>query len=96
MPDALIRVHVTPRASRNEITGWRQGVICVKITAPPVDGAANEIVLKFLADALGVRKNRLELVAGQKSREKTVRAAGVSESDARAILTSRSSQAARH
>jgi uncharacterized protein len=95
MPDALLKLHVTPRASRSEITGWRGDALCVKITAPPVEGAANEAIPKLLADALGLRKSQIELVSGGKSREKTVKVTGVSESDLRARLASRATQVSR-
>lgn len=86
MADALLKLHVIPRGSRNEISGWRGDTLCVKITAPPVEGAANAAIVKFVADSLGLRKSQVELVSGDKSREKTVRIIGLSESDIRARL----------
>ena len=83
MADALLRLHVTPRGSRSEITGWREDTLCVKITAPPVEGAANAAIVKFIADSLGVRKSQVELVSGERSREKTVRISGLSDADIR-------------
>ena len=83
MPDSLLKLHVTPRGSKNEILGWRDDVLCVKITAPPVEGAANAAVSKLIADALGVRKSQVELVAGEKSREKTIRVRGLSQEEVR-------------
>jgi uncharacterized protein len=81
--DTLLKLHVIPRGSRNEITGRRGDVLCVKITAPPVEGAANEAVVKFIAGALGVRRNQVEIVSGGKSREKTIRIEGMSEAEVR-------------
>ena len=49
-----LKVRVQPRASRNEVTGWRDGVLSVRLTAPPVEGAANRACRDFLADLLGV------------------------------------------
>ncbi len=83
MPDALLKIHVTPRGSRNEVTGWRGQVLSIKITAPPVEGAANAAVVSFVADALGVRKSQVELVSGEKSREKTLRISGLSDVEVR-------------
>lgn len=83
MQSTLLRLHVTPRGSKNEITGWRDDVLCVKITAPPVEGAANAAVVKFVADALGVRKSQVELVSGEKSREKTLKIDGLTPDDIR-------------
>ncbi len=87
MPDSLLKLHVTPRGSRSEITGWRDDTLCVKITAPPVEGAANAAIVKFVAESLGVRKSHVELVSGERSREKTVRITGLSDSEVRARLT---------
>ena len=86
MPAAIIKLHVTPRGSKNEITGWRGDVLSVKITAPPVEGAANEAVVRFMADVLGVRKSQVELVSGEKSREKTLRIAGLTQAEVIARL----------
>ncbi len=83
MPDCLLKLHVTPRGSKNQIIGWRDDVLCVKITAPPVEGAANAAIVKFVADQLGIRKSQVELISGDKSREKTLRIEGLSESDIR-------------
>ena len=82
----MLKLHVTPRGSRSEITGWRQDTLCVKITAPPVEGAANAAIVKFIADSLGVRKSQVELVSGERSREKTVRITGLTDADVRARL----------
>ncbi len=83
MPNTLLKLHVTPRSSKNEIIGWRDDVLCVKITAPPVEGAANSAIVKFIADALGVRKSQVELVSGEKSREKSLKVDGLTMIDIR-------------
>ncbi len=75
---AVLAVQVTPRAKKNEIAGWQGDVLRVRLTAPPVDGAANAALIAFLADALGLRKSQLELVAGQTSRQKRIRINGLS------------------
>ena len=74
-----LRVHVQPRASRSEVVGWREGTLAVRLTAPPVEGAANRACREFLADALGVRRADVELVSGEKSREKRFRIQGLTE-----------------
>lgn len=81
MADALLKLHVTPRGSRNEIIGRRGDSLCVKITAPPVEGAANEAIVKFIAGALGVRRSQVEIVSGEKSREKTLRIVGLAQEE---------------
>jgi uncharacterized protein (TIGR00251 family) len=62
------------------------GGIKVRLTAPPVDGAANEALVRFLAEALSVPKTRIEIISGQTSRDKVVRVSGVSEEDVRRVL----------
>ncbi|KAA0229635.1 MAG: DUF167 domain-containing protein [Dehalococcoidia bacterium] len=68
---ARIAVHVTPRASRDAVTGFdERGVLGVRVTAPPADGAANAAVAKLLAKALGLPSRDVVLVTGATSREK--------------------------
>jgi hypothetical protein len=67
-----LRVKVTPRASRNEITGLRDGVLSVRISSPPVDGAANDELVRLLSKALGMRRADMRLVSGQSSRHKVL------------------------
>jgi len=76
----LLKVHVLPRGSKNEVTGRREGALCVKLTAPPVENAANKALIEFIADLLGVKKSQVEIVSGHKSREKTLRITGVGQS----------------
>lgn len=72
----VLHVRVQPRASRDEIAGIQDGRLRVRLTAPPVDGAANEACQKFLAGLLGVPKTSVRLTAGQKAREKTFSVCG--------------------
>lgn len=76
---SLLRVRVQPRASRCEVAGWRDGVLLVRLTAAPVEGAANRACRDFLAETLGVKRGAVELVTGEKSREKRFRVKGLSE-----------------
>lgn len=82
----LLAVRVSPRASKAAITGEENGRLKVRLKAPPLDGRANRELLSVLAAALGLRKSRLQLVAGEKSRDKTVLLTGISEPDAAALL----------
>jgi len=75
-------VRVVPRAKKNEIVGVQGGTLRVRIAAPPVRGRANEALVKFLAQALGVRKGQVEIVSGQRARNKTLRVRGLSEKEA--------------
>jgi len=65
-------IQVTPRAARAEIAGVQDDALKVKVTALPVEGAANEACIKLLAKELGLKKSQLEIFAGGKSRRKTV------------------------
>lgn len=70
---SALAVRVTPRASRNEIVEiLNDSTIKVRIAAPPVDGEANQVLLEFLADILGVAKTRLDIVAGATGRDKLI------------------------
>lgn len=70
---AALAVRVTPRAGKNEIVALlSDGTIKVHITAPPVDGKANEALVKFLARVMGVAVARIEIVAGASGRDKLI------------------------
>ena len=70
---AALAVRVTPRASRNEVFGvLNDGTVKIHLTAPPVEGQANEALLKFLSEVLGVPLSRLDIVAGKTGRDKLV------------------------
>jgi len=71
-------VRVVPRASHSEIVGAHDGSLRVRLAAPPVDGAANEELIRVLARTLHVPRARIEIVAGHTNRTKQVRVAGVS------------------
>ena len=78
----LLHVKAQPRASRNEIGEVLGNELKIKITAPPVDSAANEALVKFLATLLGCSKNAVQLVRGGASRHKTFAIRGL---DAEAV-----------
>ncbi len=82
-------IRIQPRASRNEIVQREGGGLKIRLTAPPVDGAANEALIRFLADTLSVPKSQVELVSGHTSREKVVRISGVAAGDAERMLISK-------
>lgn len=79
-------MRVQPRASKNEITGWQGDALRVRLTAPPVEGAANAALTDFLAAALGVRRADVSLVSGAKSRDKTVEVSGLTDEELAARL----------
>ena len=71
-------VRVVARASRSEVVGERDGYLRVRVAAPPVEGAANEELVRTLARALGVARSAVEIVSGHQSKLKRVRARGAS------------------
>jgi len=73
----IIEVKVDPRSSKKEIAGVMDNVLKVKLTAPPVGGAANEQLIELLAEKFGVRKSNIIILRGGTSRRKTVKITGV-------------------
>ena len=70
---SALPVRVTPRASRNEIVQiLSDQTVKIRLTAPPVEGQANEALIKFLSDVLDVPKSNIEIVAGATGRDKLV------------------------
>jgi uncharacterized protein (TIGR00251 family) len=65
-----IEVKVTPRASRDEVVGMRDGVLAVRVKAAPVDDAANKAVVKLIAKRAGVPPSRVSIVRGRGARRK--------------------------
>ncbi len=86
MPAVKIPLKVIPGAPKDEIAGWRGGDLTVKITAPPVEGRANEHLRRYLADIFGVSRADVILLTGETSRRKTVQIEGLSASEATARL----------
>lgn len=74
---AILDIRVIPRAKRNEVGGWRNGMLVVRVTAPPLEGRANEAVLTLLAEALGVNASAVSLVGGRRGRNKRVAIRGL-------------------
>jgi uncharacterized protein (TIGR00251 family) len=81
-------VRVSPRASRNAIEGAHAGALKVRLTAPPLDGRANDALRRLLADRLNVPMSAVRIVSGDKSRTKRVAVSGVSCAQVNAILRS--------
>ncbi len=74
----LLKVRVNPRSSRNQVTGYTDGVLSIKITAPPVEGAANKAAVAYLSDLLHVKKSQISLSSGTTSRDKVFEIDGLS------------------
>ncbi|MEW6718662.1 MAG: DUF167 domain-containing protein [Chloroflexota bacterium] len=70
---AALAIRVTPRAKRDEIAEIKSdGSIRIRLAAPPVEGQANEALIQFLSKVLGVPRSRIEIVAGERGRDKLV------------------------
>jgi uncharacterized protein (TIGR00251 family) len=82
-----IKVHVQPGASKNEILGFQDEVLRVKLTAPPVEGKANKALIALLAEALHLRKGSIAIVAGHSGRDKLIEVEDLSTDELRRRLT---------
>lgn len=82
-----LRVRVQPRSSKDALAGEREGALVVRLKAPPVDGAANEALARFLGKALDVAPSAVRIVAGTSGRNKLVAVSGISVATARARLS---------
>lgn len=85
-PYAYVSVRVTPRARRDEIEGWQDDVLLVRLRAPPVEGQANLALRRLVAGRLGLAPSRVELVGGDRGRLKRLRITGLTELELRRRL----------
>lgn len=82
----IIGLQVQPRSSRNQIVGLQGDLLRVKLTSPPVDGAANKCCREFFAKLFQIGKTRIELITGDKSRQKRLLVRDVDLKQAEALL----------
>jgi len=80
-------IRVLPRSSKCELAGLQGNALKIRITAPPVEGRANEACIHFLASLFNVNKNRIAIEAGHKSKNKHVSIAGLTCGDVRDVLS---------
>ena len=80
-PRASLKVRVQPRASRDQVVGYRGDQLRLRVAAPPEDGRANEAVIALLARALGLPQSRVSILRGHASRNKLVLIEGVDEAE---------------
>lgn len=86
---AALTIRVTPRARKTEFGGVLQdGTIRIRVAAPPVEGKANKALIAFLSEALGVRKNKIEIVAGEHGLDKIISVVGLPAEEAEQRLRS--------
>lgn len=76
-----LTVRIVPRASRDVVVGMRSGALLVRVTAPPVDGAANEALIRVLSRRLGVARTAVSIATGRTSRVKVVVVRGLAEAE---------------
>ncbi len=78
MKETLIKIYLQPKSSNNEVVGPYRDGIKVKVTAPPIEGKANEALIRFLAKKFGIPPSCIEILKGYHSREKTLKISGLS------------------
>lgn len=86
MESGEVTVRLTPRARSNEIFGERDGMLLARVTAPPVDGRANEALCRLIAKRAGIGVSRVSVVRGLRLREKVVRVEGIGSHELRSAL----------
>ena len=77
---------IQPRSSKNEVTGIYNNALKIRLTSPPVDGAANKECIRFFSKLLGVSPSEITIVQGFSSRNKTIEVIGLTEKQFREIL----------
>lgn len=82
----VLSVRVTPRAGANALAGWADGFLRVRLAAPPVEGRANEALVRFLAGCAGLAPSRVQLLSGDRGRDKRVRFEGIDPATLRTRL----------
>jgi uncharacterized protein len=81
-----LSLRVQPRASRDELVGWQDAILRLRVSAPPVAGAANTAVVRLLAKALGIAPSAISVVKGLQGRTKIVEIAGLSPAEIQSRL----------
>jgi len=81
-----LKLRIVPNAKRNEVTGEHGDAVKIKVAAPAIEGKANEALLEFIAEKLGIHRRNLTLIAGEKSRDKLIEIAGLDATEARGRL----------
>ena len=81
-----LKLRIVPNAKRNEVTGEHGDAVKIKVAAPAIEGKANEALLEFIAEKLGIHRRNLTLIAGGKSRDKLIEIVGLDATEARGRL----------
>jgi len=86
MTDVVVDVRVIPRAKKTELAGERDGAVVVRLAAPPVEGAANDALIAFLASTLALPRRDIRILSGDRSRRKRVAISGLTETSVKKRL----------
>jgi hypothetical protein len=84
----ILRLHIQPRASKSEVCGVQGDALKIRLTSPPVDGAANKLCCEFLADLFKVPKSAVEIISGETSRKKRVKITAIDTARLKQIVDS--------
>jgi uncharacterized protein (TIGR00251 family) len=84
----ILNLNIQPRSSKNQVCGVQDNALKIRLTSPPVDGAANKLCREFLADLLDVPKSAVEIISGETSRHKRVRITTSDSDQTRRVLDS--------
>jgi len=79
-------VIVQPRSKKNRVVGFSEGALKVKVTAPPVEGAANEALIKLISQTLRIRKSNIEILKMKTSRRKLIHCKGISMNEMKSFI----------
>jgi len=86
-PETALSIRVQPRAFANAVVGWTGETLKIRLTAPPVEGAANAGCVALLADILDLPPSNLTILKGARSRNKVIRITGLTKNEVRARLS---------
>ena len=86
MTDVVVDVRVIPRAKKTQLAGAREGAVLIRLAAPPVEGAANDALVDFLATILDLPRRNIRIISGERARHKRVSIAGATADAVRSRL----------
>ncbi|MFC2070246.1 DUF167 domain-containing protein [Chloroflexota bacterium] len=85
--EARLVIRVQPNARQNEVQGFREGILYIKIVGPPVEGKANQELVSYLSDILGIAKSRLSIMKGATGKRKLISIRGLNQKQVTGIIT---------
>jgi uncharacterized protein (TIGR00251 family) len=77
----ILKIRVQPKSSSNRVLGYEDGIVKLRVTAPPIDGQANAGVISLLAKTLGISKSKLQIIRGESSRDKVIAVEALTEQE---------------